>query len=189
MVVRERTGPAPRTVSDSPPGLTAAKPIELADLVTLASRIQVSCVARAHTLATAESCTGGLLSHVLTEVAGSSSYFRGGAISYSDALKRQVLGVPPGAIEAHGAVSAQVAVAMANGARKAFQADISVATTGIAGPGGGSDRKPVGLTYICVADAEGQTVKRFQWSGGRSDNKLASTYAALELVIERLGTA
>ncbi len=158
-----------------------------AGLVRLAERIQATCLGLGTTLATAESCTGGLIGHLLTEVAGSSGYYRGGAISYSDEVKRTALDVPAQALEAHGAVSAQVAVAMAEGARRAFDADIAIAVTGIAGPSGGTEQKPVGLTYVAVADAQGHDVRRHQWSGERSANKVDSARAALDLLLERLG--
>lgn len=159
---------------------------ELVDLVGLAMRIQAACLERGLTVSTAESCTGGLIGHALTEVAGSSAYYIGGAITYSDGLKRDALGVPPEAIVAHGAVSAQVAVAMAEGARRVFGSDLAVAVTGIAGPGGGSQAKPVGLTYIAVADADGHDVQRHVWRDDRSANKLASASAALTALLARL---
>jgi len=144
-------------------------------------------VARGWTLASAESCTGGLVGHLLTEIAGSSDYYVGGLISYSDALKQAELGVPGATLARHGAVSAQACVAMAEGARQRYHATLAVAVTGIAGPGGGSARKPVGLTYVAVADESGDDVRRHQWAGDRHANKLASAQACLELLLERLG--
>jgi len=152
----------------------------------LPERLLDECRERGLKLAVAESCTGGLVGHLLTEIAGSSDVFVGGVISYSDGVKTAVLDVPAEALERHGAVSAQVAVAMAEGARRRLGADIAVAVTGIAGPSGGSKAKPVGLTYVAVADAGGQDVRRHQWQGDRSANKLASAQAALELALERL---
>lgn len=157
----------------------------LPELVELAGRLQGLCLAAGLTVATAESCTGGLIGHVLTEVPGSSGYYLGGVVSYSDALKRSALGVPGPALEQHGAVSAQVAVAMADGARGAFGADVAVAVTGVAGPGGGTDAKPVGLTYVCAADESGHEVSRFRWPGDRSANKRDSARAALLMLIGR----
>ena len=159
------------------------------ELEGLAERLQLACLEAGLSLATAESCTGGLLGHVLTAIPGSSHYYAGGAITYSDALKRDVLSVPDATLQAHGAVSAQVAVAMAAGALGAFGTDVSVAVTGIAGPTGGSDKKPVGLTYVAVADAAGHDVRRFLWSGDRAANKRAGAQAALELLLERLSGA
>lgn len=155
-------------------------------LVDLCRRVQAACLEKGLSLATAESCTGGLIGHLLTEIAGSSGYYAGGAITYGDALKRNVLAVTEATLNAHGAVSAQTAVAMADGARTTFGTDLAVAVTGIAGPSGGSANKPVGLTYVAVSDAAGHDVRRFSWSGDRSENKRASAGAALELVLDRL---
>jgi PncC family amidohydrolase len=159
---------------------------ELAPLVALARRVQDGMLARAMKLATAESCTGGLIGHLLTEVYGSSDYYVGGVVSYSNALKQSELGVDPATLEHHGAVSAQTCVAMAEGARHRYHADVAVAVTGIAGPTGGTDSKPVGLTYVGVADAGGHDVRRFVWTEDRHGNKVRSAQAALELVLERL---
>ncbi|MEO8626206.1 MAG: CinA family protein [Candidatus Limnocylindrales bacterium] len=159
---------------------------ELTPLVGLARSAGAALKDAGLTLATAESCTGGLIGHVLTEVAGSSDYYLGGLVSYSDALKRNELGVPAEMLEKHGAVSAQTAVAMAEGARKRYGADVAVAVTGIAGPSGGSAAKPVGLTYVAVADKDGHEVQRHQWSGDRHANKVASAVAALTLLLDRL---
>jgi nicotinamide-nucleotide amidase len=137
-------------------------------------------------LATAESCTGGLIGDLLTDIRGSSGYYRGGLVSYGNELKQAELGVPAESLVHHGAVSAQVALAMADGARRRYGADLAVAVTGIAGPDGGTPAKPVGLTYVAVADAHGQEVRRHQWSGDRRRNKLDSARAALELLLRRL---
>ncbi len=157
-------------------------------LVALAERLAVACEERGLTVATAESCTGGLVADAITDVAGASRYFLGGVVAYADRAKTNQLGVAPELIAAHGAVSAQVARAMAVGARERFGADLAVAVTGIAGPGGGSEAKPVGLTYVAFADRGGVDVRRFLWSGDRAANKLASATAALELLLERIGT-
>ncbi len=158
-------------------------------LVELAERIQGICLGRGLTVATAESCTGGLLADALTDVAGSSGYFLGGVVAYADAVKVAALGVPPEALAAHGAVSAQVARAMASGARERLGASLAIAVTGIAGPGGGTDAKPVGLTYVAVAGAHGTDVRRHLWAGDRAANKRASALAALECLLERLERA
>ena len=157
----------------------------LAALAPLAERLQALCLARSLTVATAESCTGGLVAHVITEIPGSSGYFLGGIVSYADQLKRDVLDVPAEMLAAHGAVSAQTAQAMARGARARLGAGLAVAVTGIAGPDGGTAAKPVGLTYVAVADAAGVDVRRFVWSGDRASNKEASAAAALQLLVER----
>jgi PncC family amidohydrolase len=168
---------------------TADDAIEAADLlaplVDVARRLQERCLAAGLTVAAAESCTGGRLTHVLTEVPGSSAYLLGGVVSYADQAKIELLGVDADHLAAHGAVSAQVARAMAQGARDRFGADLGVAITGVAGPDGGSDAKPVGLTYVAVADEAGVEVRRLQWSGERSANKRDSVGAALELVLAR----
>ncbi len=140
---------------------------------------------RGLSLATAESCTGGLIAHVLTEVPGSSDYFVGGIVSYSDALKENDLGVMAETLENHGAVSAQTCMAMAEGARQRYHADVAIAVTGIAGPGGGSQSKPVGLTYVGIADDYGHEVRRFVWGDDRHVNKMRSADAALTLVLDR----
>jgi PncC family amidohydrolase len=159
----------------------------IAALTALAQRIQAHCLERGLTVGTAESCTGGLVAHVLTEIAGSSGYFLGGIVSYSDTAKEHLLDVPADVLAAHGAVSAQVARAMADGARVRLGTSLAVAVTGIAGPGGGSDAKPVGLTYVAVADDVGAEVRRHHWTGDRATNKRHSAHAALELLLERVG--
>ena len=128
----------------------------LAELADLAVRLGARCDARGLRVATVESCTGGLVGHLITEVPGSSAYFVGGFVTYSDELKREAVGVPDEVLAAHGAVSAQVALAMASGGRERTAADLAVSVTGIAGPDGGSPSKPVGLTYVAVADGVGR---------------------------------
>jgi PncC family amidohydrolase len=154
-------------------------------LVVLAERLQGICLGNGLTVGTAESCTGGLVASSITDVAGSSGYFRGGIVAYADDAKESLLDVPPEVLSSHGAVSAQVARAMATGARQRLGIDLAVAVTGIAGPGGGTESKPVGLTYVAVADVRDVIVRRFIWRGDRASNKLASAEAALELLIER----
>ena len=158
-------------------------------LVALAARLQERCIAGGLTVATTESCTGGLVGHLITETAGSSAYYIGGFVTYSDALKQAMVAVPAEVLEAHGAVSAQTAVAMATGGRARTGADVAGAVTGIAGPDGGSAEKPVGLTYVAVADATGTDVRRFLWTGDRGENKRASAQALLELLLERIGAS
>jgi nicotinamide-nucleotide amidase len=157
--------------------------------VALAARVVAAYVARELTLATAESCTGGLVAHLLTEVPGSSGCVRGGIVAYADEVKRDVLGVSNEALAAHGAVSAQVAMAMAEGARAMLGTDVAVAVTGIAGPGGGTPAKPVGLAYLAVSGPAGTEVERHQWTGDRAANKLASAEAALRLLLRAAGVA
>ena len=157
-------------------------------LVALAERLQGICLGRGVTVAVAESCTGGLIAATLTSVPGSSGYFLGGVVSYSNESKEAFLDVPAATLAAHGAVSAQVAKAMAMGARARFSAALAIGITGIAGPDGGSEEKPVGLTYLGVAGADGADVRRFTFGGDREANREAGTQAALEWLIERAET-
>jgi len=154
-------------------------------LVDLAARLGARCAALGLTVATAESCTGGLVAHLITEVPGSSAYLRGGIVAYADEVKRSILGVPAEVLVAHGAVSAQVALAMADGVRQALGTDLAVAVTGVAGPDGGSEAKPVGLVYVAVVGLGASDVRRFHWSGDRAANKRSSAEAALSMLLER----
>lgn len=154
-------------------------------LVDVARRLQATCLDHGLTVALAESCTGGLVAAAVTDTPGSSGYFAGGVVSYADEAKRDLLGVPPDTLAAHGAVSAQVAKAMAEGARDRFGASLAGSVTGIAGPDGGSDDKPVGLTYLGVADERGVDVRRIVWNGDRAANRRDSGVALLELLLER----
>ncbi|MFI5262199.1 MAG: CinA family protein [Candidatus Limnocylindrales bacterium] len=163
--------------------MSSGRPPTADALIDLAHAVQDACVSRGLTLATAESCTGGLLSHILTEVPGSSAYFAGGVVSYSDRVKMGVLGVPPTTMARYGAVSAQTARAMAVGARNRLATDLAVAVTGIAGPDGGTVEKPVGLTFVAVSGPRGGELERHVWRGGRAANKRASTRAALQLLL------
>ena len=156
------------------------------ELLDLAQRVASACRERGIRLGTAESCTGGLVGHVITEVPGSSDYFSGAVVTYANEMKIALADVPAAVLEAHGAVSAQVARAMADGARRRLGVDVAVSVTGVAGPEGGSAAKPVGLTYVAIADAAGDDVRRFVWDSDRTGNKRLSAAAALELVVERL---
>ncbi|MHB1342865.1 MAG: competence/damage-inducible protein A [Thermoleophilia bacterium] len=141
---------------------------------------------RGLTIAVAESCTGGLLAKRLTDHPGSSDYFVGGVVAYGDRLKSALLGVPPALIAEHGAVSEEVAAAMARGAREHLRADCAIATTGIAGPGGGSDDKPVGLTYVATAVDGDVEVRRFNMFRNREEIRERTVYAALDVFRRRL---
>ncbi|MFW5826471.1 MAG: competence/damage-inducible protein A [Alkalispirochaeta sp.] len=138
------------------------------------------------TVALAESCTGGLVGHRLTNVPGSSRFFLGGIIAYSYELKSSALGVDPAVIERDGAVSDEVARQMGRGARSACGSDLAVAITGMAGPGGGTPTKPVGLTYIAVVDAAGEAVQRHIFHGDREGIKYRASQAALDMLRRRL---
>jgi len=158
------------------------------DLVRLAALVGRRLTDMGATVSTAESCTGGLVGHLLTEISGSSAWYVGGAVAYSDALKRQLVAVPGGLIETYGAVSAEVARAMAEGARSSFDTSLAISVTGIAGPTGGTSTKPVGLVFVAVADAAGCAVERHLWDGDRSANKRESAHAVLRLLLDRLAT-
>lgn len=138
---------------------------------------------RGWTIATAESCTGGLVSHRITTVAGSSAYFVGGIVSYSNALKESLLGVSREVLERYGAVSRECALAMARGVRARTGADVGVSTTGIAGPGGATPTKPVGLVYIACVTPTGEVCEEHCWDGDRSGNIKRAAEAALRLAV------
>ncbi len=139
-------------------------------------------VMKQKTLAVAESCTGGLLSERLTSIPGSSNFFLGGAVCYSNELKTTLAGVPPALVAANGAVSKTVAQAMAEGIRRRAQASLGVSITGIAGPGGGTPEKPLGLVYIAVADQQSTSVREFRFPGNRERIRFWASQAALELI-------
>jgi PncC family amidohydrolase len=142
--------------------------------------------ARQLTLAVAEGDTGGLLLAQLTAIPGSSAVVLGGVVAYADRLKLALLGVPESLLREYGAVSAQAAEAMARGVRQASGADIGVATTGIAGPGGATLAKAVGLAYVAVVHQHAVVVRQYHWSGDRASNRRASADAALDLVRDSL---
>jgi nicotinamide-nucleotide amidase len=140
---------------------------------------------RGWTVALAESCTGGLVGHRLTQVAGSSAYFERGFVVYSNAAKQAVLGVPEAILRQHGAVSAACAEAMARGARERAGADVAVSVTGIAGPDGGTPTKPVGTVFVALADARGTVVEPHRFARDREGNKALSAVHALDLLRRR----
>lgn len=137
-------------------------------------------------LATAESCTGGLVGHRLTNIPGSSDYFVGGVIAYANAVKMQALGVRIQTLEEHGAVSRKTVLEMASGVRRALAADIGLAVSGIAGPGGGTLEKPVGLVWIGLSAPQVEIARRYLFSGDRLPIKEQAAQAALELLEEIL---
>ena len=137
-------------------------------------------------IATAESCTGGLIAHTLTNISGASDYFDRGVVSYSNKSKTELLGVPKKLIDKYGAVSNPVAKAMADGIRVKSEVDIGISTTGIAGPTGGTKEKPVGLVFIAISTKDNVIVKKFQFSGNRIQNKYDTCKAALEMLYEVL---
>ena len=156
------------------------------DTELIAKRVGELLLERRLTLGLAESCTGGTVASYITDVPGSSAYFEGGIVAYSYQAKMRLLGVSAPTLERYGAVSAEVAVEMALGARARLGVDLSVSVTGIAGPGGATLDKPVGLTYIGLASAAGETWRRHFWNGKRRENRELSARAALQLLQEYL---
>ena len=144
---------------------------------------------RQWTLGTAESCTGGLISDTLTDRSGCSDYFMGGIVSYSNGVKNEALGVNLNTLNTVGAVSQETAIEMARGVRRALQVDVGISATGIAGPGGGSDEKPVGLVYVGYSSPEADSVRKFVWPYDRRGNKRATADAALKMLMELLTTS
>jgi nicotinamide-nucleotide amidase len=138
------------------------------------------------TIAFAESCTGGLASSMMTDVPGSSEYVKGSVISYTDEIKNQVIHVSKTTLAKKGAVSEETALEMAKGAREVIGSDMAVSITGLAGPGGGTRKKPVGLVYIAVADAKGEVCRKFNFGGTRTQIKYRAAMAALGFALDRL---
>jgi len=141
---------------------------------------------RGFKLSAAESCTGGLVSDRITNIPGSSEYFIGGVVAYAYEAKVNILGVSWDTLHAHGAVSEETVLEMARGARKIFDADVSVSVSGIAGPGGGMAEKPVGLTWFGLSAKDGEWARHFIWDGDRIKNKHLSSEAALQFVVDYL---
>ena len=159
------------------------------DVTTQAASLLELCKASGVMLATAESCTGGLIAGCLTEIAGSSAVVDRGFVTYSNEAKNEMLGVPMDLIIEHGAVSEPVARAMAEGALERSRADITVSVTGVAGPGGGTEAKPVGLVHFgCARRGEATIAAHHVFDGDRSAIRLATIREALALIQARLGT-
>ncbi len=159
------------------------------DLARAAARVLERCRARGLTVATAESCTGGLVAGALTEIAGSSDVLDRGFVTYSNAAKQAMLGVPAAILERHGAVSRETAEAMAQGALAHAPADLAIAITGVAGPGGGSTEKPVGLVHFAAAARDGRLIHRERRFGdvGRAEVRLRAVAEALVMLEELAG--
>lgn len=156
----------------------------------LAIQVLEACRRSGHWIATAESCTGGLIAAALTDIAGSSDVFERGFVTYSNTAKIEMIGVPNDLIEGYGAVSEQVARAMAEGALAHSAASVAVAVTGVAGPGGGSPEKPVGLVHIASA-VKGRPTRHVECRFGersRSDIRHATVNAALQLILDELNS-
>jgi nicotinamide-nucleotide amidase len=158
-----------------------------AETLALAATVLAACRAKGWHLATAESCTGGLVAAALTSVAGSSDVVDRGFVTYSNKAKTELLGVPEGMLVAVGAVSAETAAAMAAGAIIRTRVDLAVSVTGIAGPGGSSAIKPVGLVYLGIATKEGARSERHVFPGDRSSVRRAAMLRALEMLKEAAG--
>lgn len=137
-------------------------------------------------LATAESCTGGLIGHRITDIPGSSDYYLGGVVAYAYEAKVAVLGVSWETLQKYGAVSRETALEMARGARTLLGADIAISVSGIAGPGGATPDKPVGTTWLGLATAEGAWARVYRFPGDRAQNKADSAQAALQFVLDAL---
>jgi nicotinamide-nucleotide amidase len=140
------------------------------------------------TISTAESCTGGYIAHLITSIAGSSAYYKGSAIVYSNEIKETILGISPETIQREGAVSESVVKQMASAACKKFGTDFALATSGIAGPDGGTEEKPVGTTWIALADANGVYAQKFHFGENRERNIRRAALAALFMLKKRLDT-
>jgi nicotinamide-nucleotide amidase len=139
-------------------------------------------------IATAESCSGGLIAHTLTNISGSSVYFDRGIVSYSNNAKNELLNVSEKLLEEYGAVSEPIAKEMAENIRKISKVDIGISSTGIAGPTGGTKDKPIGLVYIGLSTKKNTIVKKYLFKGNRIDNKISTCNAALKMIYEYLRT-
>lgn len=153
------------------------------DNTTLVQDLSLLFHKRGWTLAIAESCTGGLLGDMITDLPGSSAFFLGGVTTYSNTVKTRVLGIPIEILEEKGAVSPETALAMARGVRTLFDSSVGVAITGIAGPKGGSREKPVGLVYLSVITPGEEVARRFIFAGNRREIKIQATNEAITLIL------
>lgn len=161
----------------------------MTDCETTARQLLDSLISRHLSISTAESCTGGNIAHTLTLIPGSSEAVKGGVVAYCNEVKHKVLGVSRESLDTYGAVSIPVVEQMATGACRVCNSDIAVATSGIAGPGGGSVQKPVGTVCIAAASASGAIISNtFHFSGGRADIIDAATATALHLTSELIST-
>ena len=152
----------------------------------LLNKIYLKLIEKKYRIATAESCTGGLIGHNLTNISGGSNYFDRGIITYSNESKIELLDVPKIIIDKYGAVSKEVAIAMAKGLRRKYGVDIGLSTTGIAGPTGGTKEKPVGLVYIGISLKDKSYVKKFNFKGTRIENKQQTCDNALNILYDAL---
>ena len=153
-------------------------------LLNVAGHFQELMIQNKLSLSLAESCTGGMISSLLTDIAGSSEYFYGAVVSYSNQAKMQLLNVDSDILSQYGAVSEQAAYAMAHNSRHINNTDIAASVTGIAGPGGGSEVKPVGLVYIAVSSKHGTEARKHLFHGSRDSIRKQSTLAVLDHITE-----
>ena len=153
------------------------------NISSLAKTLALQCIEKKVTFGTAESCTGGLISAFITDIAGASAVFYGGIVSYDNSIKEKLLGVHAETLREKGAVSSETALEMSAGAVRALGVDLAVSVTGIAGPGGGTDKKPVGLVYISVASQRGLSVTENHFSGDRESVRLQTVQKALSLLL------
>ena len=153
------------------------------NISSLAKTLVLQCIEKKVTFGTAESCTGGLISAFITNIAGASAVFYGGIVSYDNSIKEKLLGVRTETLRTKGAVSPETALEMSEGAVRALGVDLAVSVTGIAGPGGGTDKKPVGLVYISVASQRGSSVTENHFSGDRESVRLQTVQKALTLLL------
>ena len=151
---------------------------------TTVEKLRDALLTRGWTISTAESCTGGLCAAALVDLPGSSTWYSGGVVAYSNAIKNALLEVPKDVLLSHGAVSEPVALAMAEGVRTRCLSSVSCSTTGIAGPGGGTLDKPVGLVWIGVATPKGTQARRYSFSGDRLSVRHQTVAASFELLLE-----
>lgn len=149
-------------------------------------KLRDALLTRDWTISTAESCTGGLCAAALVDLPGSSTWYSGGVVAYSNAIKHELLKVPKEVLLDHGAVSEPVALAMAEGVRSRCASSVSCSTTGIAGPGGGSPDKPVGLVWIGIATPAGSQARRYHFSGDRLSVRQQTVDACFELLLEQI---
>ncbi len=156
-------------------------------LIEAAASLSQKLRERAQIITTVESCTGGLVGASITAIPGSSDIYPGGFITYSNGLKQRMVGVSLDTLKAHGAVSAQTAIEMAMGGMRQTNADWSISITGIAGPGGGSDEKPVGTVWICGASSGTQDCRRFVFPGDRDQVRQRAARSSMQLAIQSLG--
>ncbi len=155
-------------------------------MVILEEKLKEYLLLRRLKLAAAESCTGGLVAHRITNISGSSEYFPGGVVTYSNEAKVSLLGVSWDTLNTKGAVSRETVLEMARGARKLFNADLAVSVSGIAGPTGAMPGKPVGTTWFGLSTDSGEWARTFLWDGDREQNKQYSSEAALQFVMDYL---